>query len=237
MGRRASRLGVQLDAVEYLRSVKLLLDMPYRELSEVLKMPESVLSRYFTGSMLPSRKTAEWMLSRLFEEYSLTKIVRRLVKFEGDYIDLRNLLGNPHFLKLYGIRVGAYFSNRGVSKVVTAATDGIPLAVAAATRLNSQLVIAKQYREPNVKYLETSIVAGQPPRVISLYLPKDDISKKDRVLVVDDILRTGRTLNALLKMIGSVGAQIVGLSILVAFRSPRLEGGIVDVVLNLSESG
>lgn len=236
MGRRAGKLSAQLDAVEYLRSVKSLLDIPYKELSGVLGIPESVLSRYFTGDMLPSPETARKILTRLSEEYSLTNIVRKLVKLEGDYVDLRNVLGNPYFLKLYGIRVGSYFSDLGVSKVVTAATDGIPLAVAAATRLNSQIVIAKQYREPNINYLETSIVAGQPPRVVSLYLPRGDISRRDKVLIVDDILRTGRTLNALLDMIGSTGAQVVGLSILVAFKAPKLEGEVVDVVLNLSES-
>ncbi|HFC49196.1 MAG TPA: hypothetical protein ENJ59_00535 [Thermofilum sp.] len=37
-----------------------------------------------------------------------------------------------------------------------------------------------------------------------------DIRRGKRVLVVDDLLRTGRTLNALVKMAEKVGAEVIG---------------------------
>jgi len=55
-----------------------------------------------------------------------------------------------------------------------------------------------------------------------LSIHKDDIKKGQKVLIVDDLLATGGTINATIKLIESVGAEVVGLAFLIELEA--LEG-------------
>jgi adenine phosphoribosyltransferase len=105
--------------------------------------------------------------------------------------------------------------------VLTAAADGIPLAVTAASRFEASLVVAKQYREPGVENYEyTYLREGRP---VTLHIPATQIKRGAKVFIVDDIARTGKTLKALVGLCNKAGAQVVGASILVARRDLNLE--------------
>ena len=51
---------------------------------------------------------------------------------------------------------------------------------------------------------------------MSLYIPRYSFSKKDNVLVVDDVVRSGETQRALINLVKKAGAKVIGLFILVA---------------------
>ncbi len=149
-----------------------------------------------------------------------------LIKNKGDYIDLSNVIFNPYVLKLYERRVSKLFGQSDITSVVTVATDGIPLAVVAASALRARLTIAKQYKDAGFEeFYESSYIVDSPPRRTSIYLPKDLLGRKDKVLIVDDIMRSGRTIDALLNIIRQAGASIGGFSILVARRN-----GVLDFI-------
>jgi Adenine/guanine phosphoribosyltransferases and related PRPP-binding proteins len=226
--KRIEGLRAQLDAVGYLKSVKKLLGITYRDLSLLLGLPESVLSRYVTGDMLPSVETAREILKRLEESYPIAAVVKAKVKTYDGYVDM-SFVNLPEFWRLYEIYLARRFPNLDVDVVLTAAADGIPLAVAAASRLEATLVVAKQYREPGVENYEyTYLREGRP---VTLYIPATQIRRGDKVFIVDDIARTGKTLKALIGLSNKAGAQVVGASILVARRDLNLEAGFpVDVL-------
>lgn len=217
--RRVEGLKIQLDAVAYLRSVKRLLNITYRDLSKLLDISESVLSRYVTGDMLPSIETAKEILARLEERYPVSAVVESKLKTFETYIDM-SFVNLPEFWRLYEIYLSRRFGGLAVDRVLTAAVDGIPLAVVAASHFDATLVVAKPYREPGVdNYEYTYLREGRP---VTLYVPADQLGKNHNVFIVDDIARSGKTLRALVGLCGKAGARVAGASILVARRGISL---------------
>ncbi|MFN3805107.1 MAG: phosphoribosyltransferase family protein [Pyrobaculum sp.] len=213
--KRIEGLRLQLDAVAYLKSIKKLLGITYKDLTQLLDIPESVLSRYATGDMLPSVETAREMLGRLMERYPVSEVVRARFKTYDTYIDMSFVL-LPEFWRLYEIYLSQRFAGLEVDKVLTAAVDGIPLAVTAASRFEAPLVVAKAYREPGVENYEyTYLREGRP---VTLYIPADQLRQGERVFIVDDIARSGRTMRALVGLVEKAGAMVTAASVLVAKR-------------------
>ncbi|WP_243678510.1 phosphoribosyltransferase family protein [Vulcanisaeta distributa] len=59
-------------------------------------------------------------------------------------------------------------------------------------------------------------------------------------MIVDDIVRTGRTLNALIELVNSAGARLVGVSVLISMSKSWIDklrdrNVRVDVILDLSD--
>ncbi len=106
--------------------------------------------------------------------------------------------------------------------------------------LNARLAIAKQYKDiASEDFYEVSYIVDSPPRRVSLYLPRHLLERGDEVLIVDDIVRTGRTLNALIELVNSAGARLVGVSVLISMSNSwinklRDRNVRVDVILDLS---
>ena len=223
---RIDKLSIELEAVELINIMRGLFNYSFRQLSEILDVPESVLCRYANGDILPSSETAMNIVKKLENKLELPSIMPMLIKNKGDYIDLSNVIFNPYVLKLYEKRVQKVFGQHNITSVVTVATDGIPLAVVAASALRARLTIAKQYKDAGFEdFYEASYIVDSPPRRVSIYLPRELLGKKDKVLIVDDIMRTGRTVDALLSIIDEAGADIGGFSILVA-----RQNGVLDFI-------
>ncbi|GAB6944609.1 phosphoribosyltransferase family protein [Vulcanisaeta sp. JCM 14467] len=239
-GRRLAKVDEQLEAVELINSAKSIYNLSYRELSQILDIPESLLCRYANGDLLPSLDTVNVIKERLKPMLDLTEVLRRNVTIKDGFIDLNNVLFNPYILKLYQRRVKDSFSDLPINKVLTAATDGIPLSVMASYALNARLAIAKQYKDiASEDFYEVSYIVDSPPRRVSLYLPRHLLERGDEVLIVDDIVRTGRTLNALIELVNSAGARLVGVSVLISMSNSwinklRDRNVRVDVILDLS---
>ncbi len=243
VGKRLAKVDEQLEAVDSINIARAIYGLTFRELSQLLDIPESLLCRYANGDLLPSLETAALIKERLKPMLDLTEVLRRSIVVKEGFVDLNNVLLNPHVLRLYQRRVKELFSDLPINMVLTAATDGIPLSVMASYALNARLAIAKQYKDlASEEFYEVSYVIDSPPRKVSLYLPKHLLNRGDEVLIVDDIVRTGRTLNALIEMIDRAGARLAGVSVLISMSNSwidkvRSRGARIDVVLNLSASG
>ncbi|MFP3216438.1 MAG: phosphoribosyltransferase family protein [Vulcanisaeta sp.] len=243
VGKRLAKVDEQLEAVDSINIARAIYGLTFRELSQLLDIPESLLCRYANGDLLPSLETAALIKERLKPMLDLTEVLRRSIVVKEGFVDLNNVLLNPHVLSLYQRRVKELFSDLPINMVLTAATDGIPLSVMASYALNARLAIAKQYKDlASEEFYEVSYVIDSPPRKVSLYLPKHLLNRGDEVLIVDDIVRTGRTLNALIEMIDRAGARLAGVSVLISMSNSwidkvRSRGARIDVVLNLSAGG
>ena len=53
VGKRLAKVDEQLEAVEFINTVKSIYGLSYRELSQILDIPESLLCRYANGDLLP----------------------------------------------------------------------------------------------------------------------------------------------------------------------------------------
>jgi len=80
------------------------------------------------------------------------------------------------------------------------------------------LVVAKRNKEVGVKvFLEETYVLGRDSGVtMTLYIPKESIKKRDSVLIVDDMIKTGDTQAALVNLVRKAKAEISGVFSLVA---------------------
>ena len=77
--------------------------------------------------------------------------------------------------------------------------------------LDTKLVIARKSPDIGIKsYYETSFIATDPPTVVNLFMPTNALNINDRVLIVDDLLRTGKTSSALMRLVKMSGATPVG---------------------------
>ena len=234
---RRVRLSSQLDAVAYINLARRIYSYSFRKLSELLNIPESSLCRYANMEVLPSVKVADKIISTLRPMLDIVPVVKRLVRINGSYIDLSGIILDPNVLKLYEMHIAELFEGLKVTKVLTAAVDGIPLAVAASYALGARLIVAKQYMEAGFdQFYSSSYIVDSPPRKVTLYVPKPLIGRGDSVIIVDDIVRTGRTIDALLDIIRQSGASLVGMSILVAVGSDvvsRLRRAVGNIILDI----
>ncbi len=216
---RMEKVKVQLLAVEKLRALKMLYS--YRELARRLGVPETVLCRYVRGNLLPGYDSAKNLLKLMEEMGGLDLLIRSCVKRdEAGYLDLTNLIGNPYMLKVAADEAYLHFGNEGVSKVLTAAVNGIPLATMVAYVFGVPLIIAKKTKDVGVKeFIEETFIPAGSPMQETFYVPKNALSRRDRVLIVDDLARSGRTLRALINIVKKAESRVAGVFIMLAVGS------------------
>jgi adenine phosphoribosyltransferase len=83
--------------------------------------------------------------------------------------------------------------------------------------LGVNLVIAKWNKEVGVPaFLEETYVLKGSGVTMTLYVPKDALKKRDSVLIVDDMIKTGETQAAMVNLVKKAKAEISGIYSLVA---------------------
>jgi len=206
----------RLSAVEVLRVLKK--KHTYEDLSRMLNLPVSVLNRYVMGRVVPRIDRARRILRFFEEKFDLVRELRDRIKFDKTgYFDNTPIVFDIPMLKLIVKSVIGKYANKKVSKVLTASTDGIPIAALFASELGVDLVYAKKEKEVGIsEFLEESYIPSSSGVYVSLYLPKGAIISSDRVLIVDDIIRSGETQRALVNLVKKAGARLVGIFILIA---------------------
>jgi adenine phosphoribosyltransferase len=167
--------------IELLRTAKYKRNITYRELSSKTGLPVTVLSRYAKGHVLPNTARAKQLWRVLTKLVGLEPELRSRIKFDEDgYFDNTEIIGDFNILQQAANHALANFAGKRVTKVLTAAADGIPLAT------------------------------------ITLYIPKDILKKRDSVLIVDDMIKSGETQVALVNLARKAKAEISGVFSLVA---------------------
>ncbi|MEM3550560.1 MAG: phosphoribosyltransferase family protein [Candidatus Bathyarchaeia archaeon] len=218
MSTHAEELKLRLMTIELLRTAKYKRNITYRELSSKTGLPVTVLSRYAKGHVLPNTERARQLWKVLSKFVGLESELRSRIKFNEDgYFDNTDIIGDFNILQQAANHALANFAGKRVTKVFTAAVDGIPLATLVASALGVNLVIAKKTKEVGVKeFLEETFALKDSGVTMTLYIPKDAIKRRDSVLVVDDMIKTGETQAALVNLIRKAKAEISGVFSLIA---------------------
>ncbi len=216
MSTHAEDLKLRLMTIELLRTAKK--QYTYRELSSKTGLPVTVLSRYAKGHVLPNTERARLLWRTLSKMVGLHVELRRRILFNKDgYFDNTNIIGDFNLLRQAAHHALATFAGKRVTKVLTAAVDGIPLATMVANSLGVNLMIAKRTKEVGVPtFLEETYVLRDSGITMTLYLPKDAIKRRDSILIVDDMIKTGETQAALVNLVHKARAEISGVYALIA---------------------
>ena len=123
-------------------------------------------------------------------------------------------------------------SNRNVDAIMTVATKGIPIAQAVAHHLNVPFIIVR--RDSKVTEGPTvsiNYVSGSSKRIQTMLLSKRSLKEGAKVLIVDDFMKAGGTINGMINLLDEFNASVAGIAVLV--ESEYEEERLVDDYISL----
>ena len=205
---RVADVKTRISSVELLATLKK--SYSYRELSSVLGLSAPILSRYVRGHVLPSGARSERFIST-FREKLLKKMVTDQVRVSGDgSYDISAVVSSVGLLRQIAKVVYSEFNLVRVDKVLTMEVDGVPLAAEVAGEFNVNLAVARDERDLGVEEFIEQKAVYSPASVKYLYLPRSAIKKGEHLLIVDDMVRSGTTIEALARIADKARAKVVG---------------------------
>ncbi|HEY0221694.1 pur operon repressor [Lactovum miscens] len=134
----------------------------------------------------------------------------------GGYLYLSDIVGDPTNLKKIGRILAHEFIDARVDAVMTIATKGIPIAQATAECLNVPFVVVR--RDPKVTEgatLAVNYMSGSSSKVESMVLSKRALLPGKRVLIVDDFMKGGGTLNGMRSLVYEMDCRVAGVSVFI----------------------
>ena len=207
----------RLSAVETLMLIKN--QYTYSQISSITKLPTPVLSRYVKGHVLPALGRADHLIEILGKEYLLNLIKNKIRVEENKIFDHSEVMNDIGLLEMIGKLVSHEFSELKVDKVLTIEVDGILPASQVARAFNVKLVVAKSRKEMGIQEFEEVRRVYSSGAYSYVFIPKNTIKKSETVLIVDDAIRTGSTLETLFNICDSVGAETVGVYALIGLKN------------------
>lgn len=120
---------------------------------------------------------------------------------------------DPLLMKEIGGELAKRFRPTHPTRVLTAETSGIAPALSTAMSLEVPLVFARKHQPVTMAaepYRETA-PSHTHGKQVELIVSAEYLSKEDRVLIIDDFLATAKTLVALVNLVKTSGATLVGI--------------------------
>ena len=149
----------------------------------------------------------ELKLRILTEGHNLGRGILKVDSFLNHQID-------THLIFAVGEELADQFAGAGVTKVITAEISGIAPALATAHALGVPVIYARKIRPATMTgavYVEVA-----PSRTkggdVFLMVSAEFMGRGDRVLVVDDFLASGSTIEALVRLVHHARASLVGVA-------------------------
>lgn len=150
----------------------------------------------------------------------------------GGYLYMMDLLGDPSIVQRAGRLLASAYIDSKIDVVMTVATKGIPLAYAVASQLNVPVVIVR--RDSKVTEGSTvsiNYVSGSSKRIQTMLLSKRSLEEGSNVLIVDDFMKAGGTINGMVSLLEEFNATVAGIAVLV--EAEKTEERLIDDYLSL----
>jgi adenine phosphoribosyltransferase len=211
---RVEKAALQLRAVATLRVLKE--ERTYDELSALTDLPAGDLNRYVNGHVLPGVERARRVVGDVGRTALAKELDTRITTDEEGYVDNSAVVFDQPLLDLVAPVAAEAYGFEAPDVVLTAATDGITLAAAMASYFDADAVYAKGSKETAVEEFIESRQRLQSGIELTYYLPASAVSAGDRVLVVDDLIRSGETQELLLDIVDRADATVAGVFALIA---------------------
>ncbi|MFC7204770.1 phosphoribosyltransferase family protein [Haloferax namakaokahaiae] len=211
---RAEKAALQLQAVSVLRMLKE--TRTYDELAALTGLPAGDLNRYVNGHVLPGVERAREVVEGVGRD-ALSDELEARVRFDDEgYVDNSGVVFDQSFLDLIAPVAANALELERPDVVLTAATDGITLGAAMASYFGARLAYAKKSKETAVEEFIESRQRLASGIELTYYLPQSAIDAGQRVLVVDDLIRSGETQELLVDIALQANADIAGVFALIA---------------------
>lgn len=205
---KLSEVKVKIYAMEILHEIKK--HLTYKELSKELHLPAPVISRYVKGHVLPNLNRAEEIIG-WYENNYFRKMLRQEIYVGNEgVIDVSSLTYNTILQCVIAKHALNYFKDIIITKILTVETNGIPIAIQIGNEFGVDVIIARKERQVGIERYYEERYSFVPPVIRSLYVPRVSLKKNDHILVVDDLVRSGNTIKALLNIVNKSGATLSG---------------------------
>ena len=149
-------------------------------------------------------------------DIDIAGVKRQLPLFEikpGLRIAILNILGDVELVQACARELGVKLNGTQFDVFVTAEAKSIPLAYALAAEMNKPYVVLRKTYKPYMGAALTaetlSITTGQP-QLLVLDEKDHDLMKGKKVLLVDDVISTGSTLEGLKHLMDKADATVAG---------------------------
>ncbi|MFC6836998.1 phosphoribosyltransferase family protein [Halomarina ordinaria] len=218
---RVEKASLQLQAVAVLRMLKE--TRTYDELAEETGLPAGDLNRYVNGHVLPGEARAREVVASIGQETLATELEARIRYDPEGYVDNSDVVFDQPFLNLVAPVAAEALQVERPDVVLTAATDGITLGAAMASHFDARLAYAKKSKETAVEEFIEARQRLASGIEFTYYLPARALRPGQRVLVVDDLIRSGETQELLLDIAGQADAEVVGVFALITVGSVGVE--------------
>ena len=109
------------------------------------------------------------------------------------------------------------FAQEKITKVITIEASGIAIACFTALQFGVPLVFAKKSESKNIdgEVYRTQVTSFTRGRDYTVILEQRYLSENDRIIIIDDILATGKAQKGLLDIAGQAGAEVAGIGIVI----------------------
>ncbi len=131
---------------------------------------------------------------------------------------------DPVLMEACGQEFARRFAGLGVTRVLTAEISGIAPALMTARFLNVPVVYARKHKPitmPDTVYL-TIAPSHTKGSITELIISPEYLPPGERVLIIDDFLASGATIQGLVRLTQAAGAALVGIGALI---EKTFEGG------------
>lgn len=167
------------------------------------------------------------MARRTAMEILKERILREGKNLGGGILKVDSFINHqvdPRLMVEVGQELARRFAHLEITKVLTAEISGIAPALTTALALGVPLVYARKTRPITMvngayRQLAPSHTKG---RMVELMVSVEFLKPGDKVLIVDDFLATGQTIEALVRIVEMSGATLVGIGAVI---EKTFEGG------------
>jgi xanthine phosphoribosyltransferase len=124
---------------------------------------------------------------------------------------------DPVLMNEAGKEFAKLFMNFEATKILTAEISGIAPAVSAGLHLDIPVVFARKHKPITMpdQVLLTLSPSHTKGRTVELIVSPEYLGADERVLIIDDFLATGKTIEGLIRLAQIAGATVVGVGTLI----------------------
>ena len=130
-----------------------------------------------------------------------------------NFKDITTLLQDKKTFKYVIDELARPYLEKKIDKVVAIDARGFLLATPIAYKIMAGVSLVRKKGKLPSKTISQSYMKEYGPDNLSMH--NDTIKKGERVIIVDDLLATGGTLGATIKMVEKLGGKIIGISFII----------------------
>ncbi len=139
-----------------------------------------------------------------------------------NFRDITTLYKNPECMKIMVDEMYELYKDKGITKIVGIESRGFVMAAALATKLGAGVVLARKPGKLPATVIKESFSKEYGVDTVEMHI--DSIDENDVVLIHDDILATGGTAKATLKLVNHFHPKKVYMNFIIEITDEGLHG-------------